>query len=513
MIKNNKGFAITTLVYGLSILGMLLIVIIMGTLSNTRRNIKEQADSVERDLLNYKNTSVIFNKKGTYTYEIPENQGGYYRIEVYGPYYNSRNGMNTTGIIKLVEKTKLSINITDGNNSTKVSILNKNGTTQEIIKSSAGNGDGYSIISYPDSTTAISTDSYGNKLYFINENVIPWSNEIATGKVIIEKIASSDVELNNTYTDDALVNVDKVVFTFKETVNNKCTFYYTTNNQRKSQVSSSKKIEVTGLGGINIDMAVLNCQGITPTGIIGKVTKKTVGEVTIYNNKYGSTTNKSKGIIFSSHQPNPSRQKEKYVQRASNASISYTEYSLPKHGNYYLMPKTAPHRVLAYNNSNQTVVLKHLTGNQNERWSIDLLNNSNNTYKLYDKIISSSNETIGNYQSEYKITELTTNRALDIKDDENRIGNQISAQATFNSLIKNDPQVWNLIPNDDGTYSIKTIVNLPTIDNEHKGCYIAINSAVADNQPGGVVLGSCDENPKEEEKFYLNSIDFSSSVK
>ena len=43
------------------------------------------------------------------------------------------------------------------------------------------------------------------------------------------------------------------------------------------------------------------------------------------------------------------------------------------------------------------------------------------------------------------------------KYDENIVCNKISAQYTFNPLSFNEPQAWRLIPNGDGSYSIKTI--------------------------------------------------------
>ena len=44
---NKKGFAISTLIYGLSILGLLLITMLMSTLSNTRSNAKEMSNAIE----------------------------------------------------------------------------------------------------------------------------------------------------------------------------------------------------------------------------------------------------------------------------------------------------------------------------------------------------------------------------------------------------------------------------------------------------------------------------------
>ena len=47
---NNKGFAITTLLYGLSILGLLLILVLMSTVTSNRHNTKEVVQEIEEDL-------------------------------------------------------------------------------------------------------------------------------------------------------------------------------------------------------------------------------------------------------------------------------------------------------------------------------------------------------------------------------------------------------------------------------------------------------------------------------
>ena len=59
---NNKGFAITTLIYGLAILVLLLITIIMATLSSMRSNIKDMAVKVEEELLSLSSSSVEYSK-------------------------------------------------------------------------------------------------------------------------------------------------------------------------------------------------------------------------------------------------------------------------------------------------------------------------------------------------------------------------------------------------------------------------------------------------------------------
>ena len=110
MKVNNKGFAITTLIYGLAILVLLLIVIIMATLSSMRSNIKEMATQVENELLSLSTSSAEYTSEdvGYNVFTTPVSGNGYYRIEVWSPpKYTSpteATGTYVTGIIKLDER-------------------------------------------------------------------------------------------------------------------------------------------------------------------------------------------------------------------------------------------------------------------------------------------------------------------------------------------------------------------------------------------------------------------------
>ena len=104
---NKKGFAISTLIYGLSILGLLLITMLMSTLSNTRSNAKEMSNAIEEDLNRYSRTSVSFSpSKKSQEFITPDGESGWYRIELWGAQGNNGKGGEgayTTGIIELQE--------------------------------------------------------------------------------------------------------------------------------------------------------------------------------------------------------------------------------------------------------------------------------------------------------------------------------------------------------------------------------------------------------------------------
>lgn len=109
---SNKGFAISTVIYGLSIMGVLIISILMGILSTTRKNTKELANSIEEELNRFSKTNYTFrykNNEPAQEYVVPEGQSGYYKIELFGASGGNGGGLGayTSGVIKLMEKEKL----------------------------------------------------------------------------------------------------------------------------------------------------------------------------------------------------------------------------------------------------------------------------------------------------------------------------------------------------------------------------------------------------------------------
>ena len=116
MLKgNNKGFAITTVLYGLSILSILLIGILMSIMSNIRSNSRDIVKSVENDLNRVSKAESVLSsveQSGTPTsqeYMIAEGQDGFYKIELWGAQGGTNGGYGayTSGIIYLKEGDKI----------------------------------------------------------------------------------------------------------------------------------------------------------------------------------------------------------------------------------------------------------------------------------------------------------------------------------------------------------------------------------------------------------------------
>ena len=114
---NNKGFAISTVIYGLSILGMLLMMILMGVLSSNRANSTQLVDTIENELNQYSRSETSYSVKMSadgsglpeaQEYNVPPGESGWYRIELWGSAggkdgnsYKGGKGAYTTGIIQL----------------------------------------------------------------------------------------------------------------------------------------------------------------------------------------------------------------------------------------------------------------------------------------------------------------------------------------------------------------------------------------------------------------------------
>lgn len=107
---NNKGFAISTVIYGLSIMGVLIISILMGTMSSTRSNNRKISKSIEDELTRYSKTDTSFAASTTdqptaQEYIVPPGQSGWYLIELWGAQGGSAGGYGayTSGVIHLQE--------------------------------------------------------------------------------------------------------------------------------------------------------------------------------------------------------------------------------------------------------------------------------------------------------------------------------------------------------------------------------------------------------------------------
>lgn len=116
-LKNNKGFAVSTLLYGLSIMGFLIVILLMSMMSSNRINTTNFVKQIEDDLNRYSLTEATIRAtdevSGTQEYYVPYGQAGWYKIELWGASGAAKNGhlggrgAYTSGLIYLEENTHL----------------------------------------------------------------------------------------------------------------------------------------------------------------------------------------------------------------------------------------------------------------------------------------------------------------------------------------------------------------------------------------------------------------------
>ena len=135
---NKKGFAITAVIYGLSILGILIITILMGTLSSSRNNVSEEAKRIEKELIAFNKSSVTYTT-GQYYYTVPEGETGWYRIEGYGRSIMDAKGAYVTGIIYLEEGKTLYIDIPEEDTDSIIKVHDPGGP--EILRAAGAYGE------------------------------------------------------------------------------------------------------------------------------------------------------------------------------------------------------------------------------------------------------------------------------------------------------------------------------------------------------------------------------------
>ena len=152
---NNKGFAVSTLLYGILIMVFLLIFALMSTLGTTRKNTKNLTSKIEEELNNYAATNVTMMNDSSIdnprTYITPS--AGWYKIELWGSKYtyNSSNlGYYTSGMIYLKENDHLYIHLGQNNVDDKDSYISLTEDEASIIMLASGGpisgGHGHYII-------------------------------------------------------------------------------------------------------------------------------------------------------------------------------------------------------------------------------------------------------------------------------------------------------------------------------------------------------------------------------
>ena len=151
---NNKGFAITTIVYGLAIMSTMILTLVMSSLASTRQDNSNLSKTIEAELNRFSKTSILYDASDAgQEFIVPEGESGWYRIELWGAQGNGVNGglgAYTSGIIKLEEGDMLYFVVGKqgsdgiGGGSTDVRIENVDSSTSEETRIMVAAGGGAS---------------------------------------------------------------------------------------------------------------------------------------------------------------------------------------------------------------------------------------------------------------------------------------------------------------------------------------------------------------------------------
>lgn len=571
---NNKGFAISTLVYGLSIMGIMIVAIAMGTMAASRTNIREVNNSVEEELLSYNATEEVFSAStNSQPFLVAEGQSGWYRIELWGAQGGPEAyGAYTSGVIKLTEGETLYFNVgikgspATAGESTDVRIIDGGKTdpasysTRIMVAGGGGIGNGavggtivgYSSISralggkvndqgqfegtgtlvgyqegyktvdlkapeygiegpsgmngggggyyssikgnygglsyiagYAGSGEAITVteiiskvdDSEENmadaviieepvtrEFYFLDGRMFAGVNE-GEGKAKITKL----VNLDENDTSKTIPIVNKKLKGIKEVRD--CLPATDGKNNGITVDNSAYKEDIVVMKDGKKLAGTATYDSINKCKVFTLLNNSDVDEIAVWHTKDGvdyydhtievtdnpgneSSWKKIKGIGNKLQSEG-----SEYVTKLSETEtptgfhISAYQYdsteSLPKNGNYYIMPVLQENKVITAqskgDSDQNSLIVSGINGEASQIWSIELLDN-----KLREK------DPAGNYYLEYKVVELSRYKAMTIHQDENRLNNEISAPATFNNYSRNDPQIWRIKAVGNGTYVIET---------------------------------------------------------
>lgn len=552
---NNKGFAITAVIYGLAILGFMIIAILMGTLSSTRNNVSEEANMVEDFLIAANQTEVTYHGSVNTVYRVPLGSSGWYRFEAFGANMGQSRGAYTTGIIYLNESDTVTISITNQAStvlmgstvlmraSAAVSTSSPGGVIRCYSTAPTGgrvNLNTYRLVDETQSYTGVEGVNFTNcsnnnyvtgilghpsssltttgthDYYFVDGLMIPAANGSGEGKILIQRLAERDETIPNIPRKNAKFNgVTKITVSTGLNVQKIRWTYHDDFDGEKfvEHVEECSGTSCTLSGAKNLDdvTVVIDPSSYKSNAKNTTLTFETTSGVkTIYSatGEYGYTPGPA-GLHFSAYQPDSRAEGPLGIFDANNA--------FPDHGNYYLIPVVAENMVVSAtlsgaDDSNQ-LKIEPLTGESRQKWAIDLLNRPGSAEQNFPNVGNRSNK------KEYRITELTRYKSLNIYYDENYKMNFVSASETFNSLSRNEPQIWNIFPMGDGTYAIKTVVPSFTIS-EKSGFLLAKPFGENNNNDDDVLIGLAKEynngavddlntTPTPIERFFLYSLDFS----
>ena len=481
---NNKGFAITTLLYGLMSVGFLVMTLLMGIMSQNRQNTSTLVKKIEEELNRYGETETTFAYLGTaQEYVVPYGQGGWYKIELWGASTSDGLGDYTSGVIYLPENAKLYFYLGNScTNSTECNSAFNKGNTEVRVNTATETAtimraSGYSKKSYIAGHAGANslseagaatgqTDHYSTK-YFINGLTVEEINS-GYGKANIELVSKTG---SSQYPSMKTFKFSQVRY-IKHCMNGS-----TSPNQ--NQLVEIQAIDITTGRNLAKGKSVTNTTNAsyitdgdigTNHGIVTGCAQIDLGN--IYNLSeigiwhYHSTANRSYFNTTLEVSTNGSDW-IKIKNQSADTTTSVIATSLGEHyspwqadpieqfpsGRYYIFSITNPNKVLTSQNAREmgtnkaNVTMDKFEGKKLQKWTIERVATTDTN------IVDKSG---WNTFPIYRIYESENNHAMQIAEGTNEIGENVNAAATIRNY---EWDLWTIIPLGNGTYKIKSLIS------------------------------------------------------
>lgn len=246
---NDKGFAFTTMLYGLLVMGLLIVFLIMSLMQTNRFTNRKFVDEVEKEINRLGMTTVNFSVGANQEYIVPET--GYYRVELWGSGKSSKPVSYISAYKRFTQGQKLYFTVENGGRESKVVL------DSDTILSAMGYSSG--------STYAYSSDT--NSFY-----ISPATLTSDAGKARITRLGENSpgsqyaAPTNGTYfirykdTENFLTkNSNDEVVLSKFTGNN---------NQRWKFIVEGSRIKIKCFDNINSEYILESAYGIPTEGIV-----------------------------------------------------------------------------------------------------------------------------------------------------------------------------------------------------------------------------------------------------
>ena len=515
---NNKGFAITTLLYGLLSVAFLIMTLLMGIMSTNRQNTSVLVDRIEEELNRYGETETTFAFLGeSQEYIVPYGQAGWYKIELWAASTSKGGGDYTSGIIYLPENTALYFYLGESctTDAACQNVFNKGNTEVRIIPTGAGQWNDASSIrstimraggydeSYVSGMAGMnSVDEYGTVTnltnhytakYFLNGLLMEEANLSSNGMANVEMVSATgpsnpppkkvttldNVRYIRSCTDNgSTANCANHIIEFQAIDINSGINLAKGKTPTPSTVNSNNGAATNGV--LDTSYSAYGCGNICVTIDLGGT--YALSEVGVwnyyhdnrayYNHRVSVSANGSTYVDLKKASGNYTTSvKESKIGHRYTAWQPDTTTTLPT-GNYYIVSSEAPNKVLTAQNSRYVtdpsganVTTETFKASKLQKWTIEPVD-------IYSTLVANPAAHTGTV---YKIYEAENKNALQIQNGTAENGENACAKKPYRAY---EWDLWYVEPMANGTYRIKSLM----------GTYLS--TASTGTSPMNVVLKS-----------------------